>query len=876
MNKMHFRNIFILFFLISSGLSLHAQKIDPTLIDKISKTVVEVVLKKPVEGRISYEKELPLENIDFKTRNDEYYPVGTAFILEGGRLLSAAHVFSPESASPVKAFGIRDALGRVYPVTTVHKYSDHRDFILFEAEGFESAEFLEVNREYRLNDAVYAVGNALGDGIVIRDGLLTSVTPESEAGAWDWLRFSAAASPGNSGGPLLDGEGRVVGLIAMKSINENLNFALPISEVLAAPVNLAVSHRRLRYSIAVFNNYVKTALFETEIALPLDFGQFHIELMSRFHDWTSALVKEIAAEWDGRTFPAGKGAQEIIHSIYSMPFPGMIAQKQDGGWSIFKPQSIEESDIGEGGMIGYGKLASFTMGLMKKPDSVPLQQLYTNSTLFMDLVLKGLPFYREIAGENIRITSMGKAESVESHRDRFGRRWIVSEWSLDYADTAILVYALPVPEGLAFMIRAASTETIQNGFRHDFKFMSDYLYLSYDGSFSAWKEFLGLPDMLPGAFLGSSLDWTESRLEFKDSRLALAGEPRGMSWSGESRLEVQMSFRAEPYGVEWAPRGYLFSEGGGGFNRFELKNILDPHPHSPEQFKEWWNRIDSQIYPYDGRLIEKEGATQQFRVAHDSRNNSFYLINLTSMLPFEKEDSISLMKSLIKMVDENPELSIRDLPGNLVQGSQPVTPSTAEETPAEEETVERPEEKGAESSAGALAEESSEEVGSPDEESSPENEGASGPVKSSSPSEQQASEMPVEADSPSVPEMASDPESDTELSVPAESESSQTADTLEDRSEVTAGSAEQLQEAQKAAETVDTPAESGDEASLSDEDDSPETVVIDSAKEPRSDYDEEYNVYFDEEAPQSEADEILEELGIEPDADEQLRPWSDF
>jgi len=46
-----------------------------------------------------------------------------------------------------------------------------------------------------------AVGNALAKALLIRDGLYTSATAEEQDGAGKWIRFSAAASPGNSGGP---------------------------------------------------------------------------------------------------------------------------------------------------------------------------------------------------------------------------------------------------------------------------------------------------------------------------------------------------------------------------------------------------------------------------------------------------------------------------------------------------------------------------------------------------------------------------------------------------------------------------------------------------------------------------------------------------
>lgn len=42
----------------------------------------------------------------------------------------------------------------------------------------------------------------------------------------------SGASPGNSGGPLCDGEGKVIGIVIGKSPNENLNYSPPIARVL--------------------------------------------------------------------------------------------------------------------------------------------------------------------------------------------------------------------------------------------------------------------------------------------------------------------------------------------------------------------------------------------------------------------------------------------------------------------------------------------------------------------------------------------------------------------------------------------------------------------------------------------------------------------
>src|SRR6185295_7280583 len=115
----------------------------------------------------------------------------------------------------------------------VLKFSAHQDFVVFTARGI-TAQPLTATGTATVDAPVFAVGNALGEGVVIRDGLLTSMTPEDQDGRWKWLRYSAATSPGNSGGPLLNAAGQVIGVVIGKSPNDHLNYALPIEHVLSA------------------------------------------------------------------------------------------------------------------------------------------------------------------------------------------------------------------------------------------------------------------------------------------------------------------------------------------------------------------------------------------------------------------------------------------------------------------------------------------------------------------------------------------------------------------------------------------------------------------------------------------------------------------
>ena len=83
----------------------------------------------------------------------------------------------------------------------------------------------------QLGDTVMAVGSPLGLGGSVSLGVVSGF--RSVEGA-DYIQFSAAISPGNSGGPLLDSHGSVVAVSAAKFVGtgvEALSLALPVQTV---------------------------------------------------------------------------------------------------------------------------------------------------------------------------------------------------------------------------------------------------------------------------------------------------------------------------------------------------------------------------------------------------------------------------------------------------------------------------------------------------------------------------------------------------------------------------------------------------------------------------------------------------------------------
>jgi S1-C subfamily serine protease len=89
-----------------------------------------------------------------------------------------------------------------------------------------------------VGDEVVAIGNALAleGGLSVTRGIISGLhrTVQTDVGAplTGMLQTDAAINPGNSGGPLVDAQGRVIGIntaIANPSSAQNVGFAIPIS-----------------------------------------------------------------------------------------------------------------------------------------------------------------------------------------------------------------------------------------------------------------------------------------------------------------------------------------------------------------------------------------------------------------------------------------------------------------------------------------------------------------------------------------------------------------------------------------------------------------------------------------------------------------------
>ena len=614
--------IALLFALPATAIDLAQDKLD-----QVFAASFEVVIAKPTKDPVVYERKLPLELLSYQYRNDKYYSVGSAFRIEDGTFVSASHVLNLGFASLNKEIGLRDSAGNVYPIDNIIKYSSNRDFVVFSVKGIKPGAGLAVDTHYKLNSKVYTVGNALGEGVVIRDGLYTSDTPEEMAGEWKWMRFSAAASPGNSGGPLLDAEGKVVGVILRKSESENLNYALPIKEVIDFGKEAQLKEHAI-YKLDITDDSYDFKTDRTH-KLPMAYQEIDKLLQKDYQEANEAAAQAFMKKYHDRLFPYDSGSLPILYNSFTKFFPSIVSKGSDGIWDIVTPKDIQGADTGNGGRINFGKMGNFYYMNLKRPDNVDMDTYYSDSKIFLDQILKGLGYVREVGPENIRVVSMGKAAEEHIHTDAYGRKWQVRSWFIGFSDQKFVFYALPTPDGYAAMLSVTDTSDADM-MEIDMKIFVDYLYITYYGTLEEWNHFFARKDLIPATFKDITFQTDyKNYIKYEDKHFIFKVGPENIRLSKNSDFQLRCSYYKEGNKVAWGPASIAIGEDKNTSDFASVGIIYKPPVGLGEQYRQRWDSMIAERTPYDAKAYINEKMTGIAKVISDGKtpladNNSLY------------------------------------------------------------------------------------------------------------------------------------------------------------------------------------------------------------------------------------------------------------
>jgi hypothetical protein len=570
----------------------------------------EVVMKKPDKDPVTYEKPLPLDLLPFIERNDAYRSIGTAFALGSNTYVTAAHVVAAGIASQYGPPALRRSDGTVLAIDRILQFSQHEDFVVFSLVSDPAAAGFAVNRQPKLDDPVLAVGNALGEGIVIRDGLFTSETAEDQDGAWKWIRFSAAASPGNSGGPLLDGEGKVIGVVIGKSPNENLNYSLPIGRVLDADHLRARFDQRELVSLPYLHG-TYTYSFKDTFNLPLnwpDFVKAYQAVTARHHDEAdAALLKAYAST----LFPKGEGSDSLLFDANANGFrPRAIVQQADGSWSGHEP-AYSSTDLSGDGSVSAAAAAGMVMLRLVRPNAAMDDAFYGDSKAFMDLALKALNLRRHVGSDQVRVTSLGAARSDTLYVDPYGRKWQERVWAVPFLDIYLVVMLLPTPDGYAGLIEYAPSPLVHE-VEDRTRLMAGQMDISYTGTLPQWQAHLRRRALLPAGFsdvkLDSSPKWT-----LHSRRFISAVPPAVLALSDKSQMSLTMGFMNDGPHVVWDIKEVWWSRDDRKIAAVGLWRRDRPPSTAKLELRTKFASMRDRRSPYDGQISHE--TTEEFAVS---------------------------------------------------------------------------------------------------------------------------------------------------------------------------------------------------------------------------------------------------------------------
>ncbi|MBQ2896406.1 MAG: trypsin-like peptidase domain-containing protein [Oscillospiraceae bacterium] len=173
---------------------------------------------------------------------------GSGFIIdESGYILTNHHVveYAAEGGYPITVMLYN---GDSYPAVIVGYEDDDSDVAVLkiEASGLSAAKLGDSN-SIRVGETIYAVGNPLGElDYTMTKGMISAmdreITTTSDSGTTSTInmfQIDAAVNSGNSGGPVYNGEGEVIGIVTAKYSDtyaemgiEGLGFAIPIDDAL--------------------------------------------------------------------------------------------------------------------------------------------------------------------------------------------------------------------------------------------------------------------------------------------------------------------------------------------------------------------------------------------------------------------------------------------------------------------------------------------------------------------------------------------------------------------------------------------------------------------------------------------------------------------
>lgn len=155
---------------------------------------------------------------------------GTGFIIrEDGYVVTNAHVLADASMSNVQTSD-----NKIYHATLVgYSPQNELDIALLKISGTFDKIGMGNSDDVKVGEKVVAIGNPLGLSFSVTEGIISARDRKGVNNLPYYFQTDASLNPGNSGGPLINTGGEVIGINNFKvSGADNIGFALEINRAI--------------------------------------------------------------------------------------------------------------------------------------------------------------------------------------------------------------------------------------------------------------------------------------------------------------------------------------------------------------------------------------------------------------------------------------------------------------------------------------------------------------------------------------------------------------------------------------------------------------------------------------------------------------------
>jgi len=210
----------------------------------------------------------------------EAQSLGSGFIISAdGYVVTNNHVITADGRGQVEEITVTTPDGTEYPAELIGKDAAS-DLAVLKISGSKPFPFVHFgdSSQSRVGDWVIAIGNPFGLGGTVTSGIVSAVYRGVGGGAYDrYIQTDASINRGNSGGPLFDMQGNVIGInnaiFSPTGGSVGIGFAIPAET--AAPIvdKLIRGEEILRGYLGVRIQPV-TEDFSAALGIPENRGEF--------------------------------------------------------------------------------------------------------------------------------------------------------------------------------------------------------------------------------------------------------------------------------------------------------------------------------------------------------------------------------------------------------------------------------------------------------------------------------------------------------------------------------------------------------------------------------------------------------------------------